>query len=255
MKTNHRTLVFDVDDTLLATSWTYDEAYTAYFNYLYKILQGRVPSLHDLYERYFEIEAELAPLWGVKRGRVAESMVRLYQEVCNWVQSRYGESVYMAEDENFIRMIGDRPFNYRKHFWLPGVKETLSVLAGKGYSLCLLTSYDSQLFPERAKFLGLEEFFGQRMRFIEDKKTPLDYIAVSGWNSSADGEWNTVGNGESDIRPALEIADNWFGIYIPHKSTSPFFKRDGKKVSFNATLIEHPRVLNIKTFRDILNHL
>lgn len=251
-----RTLVFDVDDTLLATVWTYDVAYASFLEFLYKTLPGRAPAQHDVYERLFEIEAELSKSWGVKRGRVAESMAMLYCEVCDWIKERHGEDLYRIEDQVKIRKIGDGPFDYTKHFWLPKVKETLRILVDRGYRLCLLTSYDTQLFIERAEFVGLNKFFNwSDIRFIESKKTSADFIEVSGWQPDASGSWFAIGNGESDIRPAIDIAENWHGIYIPHRTTSPFFKRDGKRVNFDAAPIEHPRVINIRTFSEILNHI
>ena len=248
------TLVFDADDTLLATIWTYDVAQALFFEFIYKTFPGRAPSFHDVYERFFEIDAELAKSWGIRRGRWAESMVCLYKEICKYVEDRFGEDLYCDGDARKIRQIGDMPFHYSNHFWLPNVKTVLRILGGR-YTLCLLTSYDTNLFPERSKYLGFNEFFGDRIRCIDHKKTAEDFIAVSDWSSSADGKWYAIGNGESDILPALTVGDNWHGIYIPHRNTSPFFNRGGKKASFDAEPITHHRVKNIQRFDQILEHL
>jgi FMN phosphatase YigB (HAD superfamily) len=250
-----RTLVFDIDDTLLATIWTYDAAYAAYFQYLFNAIAGRSPSFHDIYDRLFEIDAELSKVWGVKRGRVAESMVTSYRELCKWIEDRWGENLFSPEHEKKIREIGDMPFDYKNHFWLPTVVPVLRELKNRGYILCALSSYDTKLFPEKAKLRNLSEFFGDRIMSVDHKKTAQDFIAVSGWNSPRQGIFYSVGNGESDIRPALEIADNWHGVYIPLRNTSPFFNRAGRNKYFDADPIDHPRVLNINTFRELLDHL
>ncbi len=250
------TLVFDADDTLLATSWTYDAAYCSFFEYLYRIMPGRVPCLHDVYERFIQIEAELAPSWGIKRGRVAESMATLYQEICDWIKERYGESVYRFGYEKKIREIGDTPFHYQNHTWLPEVKETLLELKRRGHVLCLLTSYDTGLFPERSKFLGFCEFFEpKRVMSINRKKTSSDFIEVSGWQPNSDSRFFSIGNGESDIRPVLDISENWHGVYIPFRTTSPFFNRSDGKVKFDAKPFDHPKVITVRKFSELLKHL
>lgn len=250
-----KTIVFDIDDTLLATIWTYDAAYAAYFQYLFNVIAGRSPSFHDIYDRLFEIDAELSKTWGIKRGRVAEAMVMSYRELCDWIKNRWDEDLFSPEHEKKIREIGDRPFDYKKHFWLPTVIPVLRKLKRKGYILCALSSYDTKLFPERSKERNLSEFFGDRIMSIDHKKTAKDFISVSGWKSPDEGVWYSVGNGESDIRPALEIADNWHGIYIPLRNTSPFFDRAGRKTFYDAEPIDHPRVLNLNIFKELTDHL
>ena len=250
------TLVFDADDTLLATNWSYDAATGDFLQYLYnQALPERAPSLHGVSERFYEIDAKLAAVWGVKRGRCAESMVLLYKELCNWIEKRTQEQLYRIEHEIKIREIGDRPFDYRKHTWLPGVKETLQILQAKGHTLCLLTSYDTKLFPKRAKFLGFDSFFSAGIRSIDGKKTAQDFIEVSGWHQGAPGDWYAIGNMESDIMPALDICDQWRGIYIPYRTTSPFYKRIGGEINFDALPIQHPRITNINAFKELLHHL
>lgn len=248
--------VFDGDDTFWMNEWQYSQATADFFSYLYSILGSKTPNLHYVRDRYYSIDGELFKEWGIKRGRVAEGMVLTYRDICKWVEWRFEENVYKKEHEDRIRKIGDQPFDFTKLQWLPYVKDVLSVLKSSGHILCFLSSYDKTLFPHKADFLGLNEFFiPDKMRLTEVKKTKEDFIAVSGWLKENDclQNWYAVGNGESDIRPALEISDNWRGIYIPHGSTSKYFQEGGQVNYFMPPRLDHPRVVTIRSMEELLS--
>lgn len=249
--------VFDGDDTLWMNEWQYSEAYSNFFSYMYEIFEGKTPALHLIWERYFLIESELYKEWGVKRGRVAEAMVKMYQDLCKRVKFEFGEDVHRFEHEEQIRKIGDQPFDYERLKWLPGAKEVLGKLKNDGHTLCFLSSYDKKVFPKKAEFLGLHDFFDKKhVRITEFKKTKEDFIAVSGWCqncSSSDSAWYAVGNGESDVRPALEVSDKWRGIYIPHGSTSQYFRGKRGMDYWTSTSIDHPRAVTIRSIGELLS--
>jgi len=248
--------VFDADDTLWMNEWQYSRAYAAFFSHLYEIMGDRMPNIHLVRDVFFKIDGHMFKDYGVRRGRVAESMVLTYRKVCEWIQERFGEELYSEAHEMHIRGIGDSPFDYSKLRFLPGVQETLSHLAGDGSQLCLLTSYDRSVFHSKADRMGLAQWFPQeRTRVVEMKKSAEDFIQVSGYAKDEHRDaktWYTVGNGESDIIPPLEIADNWRGIYIPFGSTSRYFKDDSFAHGFRHQAIDHPRVRTIREFREIL---
>lgn len=250
--------VFDADDTLWMNEWQYSRATSRFFDYLYTIFQGKIPNLHYLKDRFYKIDGELFKEWGVKRGRMAESMVRLYKEVCEWAKWRFGTFFYDHTDEEKIRTIGDLPFHYIDLRWLPEARTALSLLKENGHSACLLTCYDTKVFPHRAKFMKLYEFFPpERIRATEFRKTKEDFIAVSGWTPEKDKEfvWVAVGNADSDILPALEISENWHGVRIPHGSTSKYCEDkekylEGKFAHFMPPPLIHPRSIDIRSLSE-----
>lgn len=245
------TFVFDGDDTLWMNEWQYSEAIADYFSYLYKALGDRTPNLRYIRERYFQIDGELFRMWGVKRGRVAEAMTRLYKEICSWIEWRWNENLYKEPHEQVIRAIGDKPFDYIKLRWVPGAEATLAALKNAGHKICFLSCYDQKLFPERAEFLELSRFFDPRnIHITEHRKTKEDFIMASGWTPESFRAY-AIGNGESDILPALEISEAWRGIYIPHGSTSKFFT-EGRQMNFSLPPLDNPRVITIKSMEELL---
>ena len=104
-------------------------------------------------------------------------------------------------------------------------------MRSSGHRLCLLTSYDKVLFPTRAEFLGLNDYFEpNHVRVIEFKKTTDDFIAVSGWTPETDAKhhWYALGNTDSDIDTALEISPRWRGILVPFGTTSAYVGKTKK---------------------------
>ena len=247
--------VFDGDDTLWMNEWQYSQAFAEFFHFLYVTLGPRMPNLKSVQSRYFEIESELFTTWGVKRGRVAQAMQLLYEDLCRYIESKYGvnpcDPAHLAE----IKRIGDLPFDYEKIEWLPGVKDALKKLRAGGHRICFLSSYDRSLFPGRAEFLGLYDVFPrEHVHITEHAKKKDDFIVASGWSDEERqrfGHWFAVGNGESDIRPALNISEQWKGIYIPHGSTSALFSNGAAVTNFTPPPFNHPRVITIGSLLDL----
>lgn len=226
-------IVFDNDDTLMMNEWQYSQAIERCFTYFYEIFRDFAPNRNALNARYIAIDKQNFAKWGIRRGRVAETKRMLYEEVCAYAERRGLKFSKKARAGHLstIEAIGDLPFDYTKMRWRPGVERALGTLRKEGNTLCLLTSYDGDVFPKKAEFMKIGRFFDPaHVRAIGGSKKKEDFVAVSGWteNADVDHEWFAVGNGESDIRPALEISSRWRGVYIPHGSTSPIFE-DGKE--------------------------
>jgi hypothetical protein len=260
-------VVFDADDTLWMNGWQYDEANVEFFRYLFQIFRQRTPNLHYIYRRFFEIDGELFKTWGIKRGRVTESMIRTYREICQWVGWRFG--VYFSDKETGqhnqeIRGIGDLPFDYTRLQWQPEAPWLLKKLNQMGCQLCLLTSYDAAVFPKRAEFMNIDSgqlFRPENIKVVEKKKTKEDFIEVSGWRpENARTLHIAVGNAESDILPALEIGENWWGIHIPHSTTSVYAYQPERNPDlpepmshFMPRKLIHPQVKNVYLLRNFFN--
>lgn len=249
--------VFDADDTLWPLGWLYDEACLVFWLYLIKIFSGQTPNVISVIKKHFEIDLQKSRHMGIKRGRVASTMVGLYLEICGYVNNVYGVTVYDPRHEAKIRTIGDKPFKYKRLKWLEDAKRTLSVLKQDGHKLCMLSSYDAGLFPLKNDFLNVWEFFNKsNVIQTEFKKTSDDFIRVSGWTPEIDRQfsrWIAVGNGESDILPALGISEHWHGFYIPHMTTSPYFEKVTSE--FIPPPIDNPRVETLTNIKEILEYV
>lgn len=230
-------LVFDLHDTLVLLEARYSRAYLTCSLFFFQIFGDTIPNAGVIFGRLLDIDHALQEKWGVKCGRITQAMLDSYDEVsaCAAETSEFRFSpAEKKKHREEIGKIGNIPFeNYDTLKWLPGVEKTLTQLKKDGHKLCLLTSYDKKKWPEQKKFLGLERFFEQEhIRRIDGRKTPEDFIAVSGWSRQAEDDeseyWHAVGNGESDIRPALKISNQWRGLYIPRGSTSGYFSEKKK---------------------------
>jgi phosphoglycolate phosphatase-like HAD superfamily hydrolase len=246
--------VFDGDDTLWMNEWQYSAAFAEFFNHLYVTFGSRMPNFTYVQGRYFEIDKDLFKTWGVRRGRVGKGMAQVYEEVCVYIENKYGEDLRSTAHLEQIARIADSPFAYKALRWIPGVSELLTTLRDKGHRICFLSSYDKVTFRGRAAFLHLHDVFSeQHVHITEFKKVKEDFVLASGWSPQAEREfdrWFAVGNGPSDFLPALEISDRWRGVYIPHGSTSQFFDQTGA-VGFMPPPLENPRVTTLKSLLEL----
>lgn len=250
--------VFDVDDTLGMNEWQYSAAFAEFYHYLYSNFRWMMPNFNAVYSMLKKIDSELFYSYGVNRGRIAESMAQTYEEVCKWIEYRWGKNIRHRDHERQIRAIGDLPFAFTEMELLNNAKFVLHELKSRDDKLCCLSSYDKKIFPLKAKFLGLDSFFNvSDVRLTQGKKTTADFIEVSGWTQELDRyyEWYVVGNGPGDILPAMEISENWRGFYVPHGSTSAFFKDDSELNFFIPPPIDNFKVKSLRDIEEILNYI
>lgn len=270
-------IVFDADDTLWMNERQYSEAYSKYFLFLFETFRQYAPTLKYVNKRFFQIDGDLYKkkirdnsddTWGIRKGRIAESMRLCYEEVSAWAKDRLGHEFQADERARHleeIKKIGDMPFDFTKLVWRPDALRALEYLEGRGHTLCLLTSYDPELFPKRAAFMEVERFFApEHIRAIPGSKVAKDFVLVSGWTAEKDAgcDWYAVGNGESDINPALEVSDRWRGFYMPHGSTSKFFNHEEGSNEYPEPVkhfmppkFEHPRVLTLHDLDELVRNL
>lgn len=249
--------VLDGDDTLWMTEWQYSEAYATFFRYLYEILKNEMPAFHLVWERYMRKEHELYREWGVRKGRLSEAMSDTYRDICLWVKFRFNKDVYSEAHENHIREIGLMPFEYERLQWAPGAETVLQKLKEDGHKLCFLSSFDKEVFPKKADHLRISRFFDKKdIRLTEFKKTKEDFVAVSRWHKECEetfAAWFAVGNGESDVRPALDISEKWRGISMPFSSTSQYFRGKKNTDYWAPDTWVHPRVVTIRSIAELLS--
>ena len=249
--------VFDGDDTLWYSEYTYSQAYADFFAFLYEKLGYRVPNIHFIYKVFSHIEDRNVPLWGVKRGRVAESMVETYELVCKYARKKWGQDVYDPKIEEEIRKIGDQPFDLTKHVWAPDAESTLTELLRRGHALRLLTKYDSQLWPEKAAILRAERFFANGHVVTIHGKKELPHFEQFFSNSDFSHAY-AVGNSASDLVPAMCDGDHrWSGFYVPLPTSVPELEIGSKPTAsnFNPMSIDHPCVVTLGCLSEIFRYI
>ena len=260
-------LVFDADDTLWMNEWQYSRAFTEFFAYLYQQFGPYMPNVNAVKARFDEIDRSLFATWGVRQGRVATAMRETYLELLDYFKQGVSAGKHSAKADSIlwspqcaqkrkeveakIAEIGNRPFQFKKLEWLRYAELTLNELAKKGHETCVLTSYDETVWPRKAAYLGAIDYF-DRVRAVPAKKTADDFIAASNWGMHPPGtKYYTIGNGESDITPALTISDDWYGIYLPHGSTSAYFTNGKGQSPYVPPPMNHPQVITLTSIRQL----
>lgn len=253
-------LVFDGDDTLWMNEWQYLKARADFFAFLYSEFGDLMPSFILLFPRYFEVDHGLFAVWGIERGRVFLAMQKVYRELLEYFRKKLGEESdrfraivgKQSEHEKRIFQIGDKPFDFYDIQWVDGAEGVLAGLKNDGrFTLCLLTSYDAKVWRDRSKYLGVDRFF-ERITTVSGRKTKQDFIEASDYYKAMHrARFCAIGNGASDILPALEISPLWRGIYIPHGSASPVFHNEKGADAYTPPPIKDDRVLTLRSIKDL----
>lgn len=254
-------LVFDGDDTCWMNAWQYERARTIFLAFLYEEFSGLMPGLDFLFPRYKEIDNALFAVWGIQRGRVFFGMLKTYYELVDHFKRKLGEDnaefkailAKKPEHEKKIFEFGDMPFNFYEMHWVEGLEVLLNELKqDERFTLCLLTSYDANVWRDRGKYLEAEKYF-RRIKTVWKRKTKEDFITISDYvNEPPDTMFYTVGNAaQTDILTAVEISERWRGIYIPHASSSPIFTTEKGSEPYAPAPIDHPRVLTLGSILEL----
>lgn len=248
-----KVFVFDGDDTLWYVEWKYSQAYADFFSYLYRAIRNYVPNIHFIYKTFCAVEERNASRFGIRRERVAESMVETYRQICAWVKNLQNKDIYDKTHEYRIRAIGDQPFDVRECQWIPGAEEALQDLQDRGHTLCLLTKYDRETWPEKADILRASRFFRPEcIRVVEKRKELQDFASLAvAASATGDRAIYTVGNSEGDMLPVTSD-ERWYGFYIPLPSSVPL-EHDTKPLdeSFAPTPYNHSRVITLRSITEL----
>lgn len=251
-------LVFDGDDTLWMNERQYSKARADFLAFLCAIFGSAMPSLRVAIERLYKFDSDLYSLWGVQRGRVFFAMLHVYREILGYLRGRLSERQFQdilkkqREHEKRIYEIGDQPFNFHELEWLEFAQEVLGEFKrDPRITLCLLTSYDEALWPDRAEFLGVREYF-DRVLAVSATKTKENFIEVSGWrNKCPNTLFYAIGNGPKDILPALEISQQWHGIHIPFGLEAPIVRGEHGKDVYTPPPVGDPRVMTLRRIEEL----
>ncbi|MDE1970611.1 MAG: hypothetical protein KGI50_03475 [Patescibacteria group bacterium] len=210
--------VFDLDDTLIWTSYAYSVAFEVFYNYLLKLYKHRlleIRTLGTISEKIDlglreEINPALMIPYGYTRHRFPESLVRTYRWLCAQGFGNVNELVLQR-----VRDIGYSafdPLRYQEQGLVEGGGEVLDFLVARGDALILITKGDELVQKTKIDMLNLDRWFGAEIH-ITHSKTEQEFRALQ--ERYPDHTLISVGNSfQSDIVPALQAGA--YGLYIPY---------------------------------------
>ena len=217
--TPKRVFVWDLDDTLMWTSWAYSKAFMKFCDYLLELSDFRLLEFRTIATESERIDKKLIKTidpntgepYGFTMHRFPESLVRTYQWLCeNDPVMGYQELVARR-----VRMIGYEafdPLNYKRQGLVRGGVETLEFIGQAGDMNILVTKGDQLVQDTKVVALDLDRWFGEEIYVVDDKDAETFNEQQNRFPRS---RLYSVGNSyKSDIAPALEADVGT--IYIPY---------------------------------------
>ena len=210
--------IWDLDDTLIWTSWAYSRAFGKFYEYMLSLFDYRLIELRTLGTISEEIDKglikEINPNtqkpYGYSMERFPESLVRTYKWLCDKEFGRYQNLV-----ERRARIIGMEafdPLGYKQQGLVKGAKATLDFLKKQGDVLILLTKGERLVQECKIVTLELDQWFGENIHIV-DSKTEATFREYR--KEFPDSTIYSIGNSyASDMSPALAAGER--GIFIPY---------------------------------------
>ena len=213
-----RVFIWDLDDTLIWTSWAYSRAFAKFYEYMLQLFDYRLIELRTLGTVSEEIDKSLKedmnPETGKKYGysmyRFPASLVKTYEWLCEHGYGKYQEAV--ARRAKIIGMEAFDPLGYKQQGLVKGAEETLNYI-NKRRDIQILITKGEQLVQEcKIVTVNLDQWFGDRI-YIVDVKAKETFLQYR--EEYPNSQIFSIGNSyNSDIVPALEAGVR--AIYIPY---------------------------------------
>lgn len=213
-----RVFVWDLDDTLIWTSWAYSKAFAAFYEYMLQLFDYRLIELRTLGTISEEIDKSLVKQINPKTGktygysmyRFPASLVKTYEWLCGHGYGKYQEAV--ARRVKIMGMEAFDPLGYKQQGLVKGAEETLNFIKSLGDVQILITKGGHLVQECKIVTLNLDQWFGDQIQIVDikAKETFLEYR-----ERYPDSSIFSVGNSyNSDILPALEAGVK--AIFIPY---------------------------------------
>lgn len=198
-------VVFDGDDTLWSTEPLYDDARQAAAAVVSGA--GLDPVAWEGLER--QIDVQNAATLGHSAERFPTSCVQAYRELCD-----LNHHPFDARVATTIRETAAAVF-HRQAPLMPGVRETLSALRGRGYKLALLTKGDEIVQERRIEHSGLRLYFDV-VRIVSEKTSEVIKAVVKDLGVDPASAWMVGNSMRSDVLPALAagIQAVWINAHV-----------------------------------------
>jgi len=222
------TLLIDADDTLWENITVFNAVNRAYVDWL---LPGR--SIHDMQAELDAWQIDFIATHGYGRNTFELSLIGGVEQFAGRVPS----DADRAKVKEIVQ-----PLRWDQLDLCDGVVDTLSQLS---YSceLLLVTKGDRAEQQQKIDRSELAVHF-DHIEILDDK-TPEQYRRIIEQHSLDPLTTSMVGNSpRSDIAPALEVGLG--AVFLPHAET---WSHESSTV-----VPDHPRLLTINTFRDLLDH-
>lgn len=187
-------ILFDMDDTLLATSVIYDEArvkFALHMTTLFPLSQGEVETL------FTEIDLAGARAEGFGRHRFPASMEATYGKLLSIHRPDHAPDLGVVRR---VRRYGYAVYQTRAQL-LPHALATLEHLA-QSHDLLLYTMGDAQVQQRRIRLAGLAPYFRQVV-IPERKDTGTLQRTLERFGLDPATTWSVGNSITSDVRPAL----------------------------------------------------
>lgn len=241
-----RVFIWDLDDTLIWTSWAYSRAFSKFYEYMLQLFDYRLIELRTLGTISEEIDKSLigetnpetGKPYGYSMHRFPASLVKTYEWLCEHEYGKYQEAV--ARRVKVMGMEAFDPLGYKQQGLVKGAEETLNYIKSRGDIQILITKGEQLVQECKIVTLDLDQWFENRIEIVDSKTSEKFRQLVSAY---PDCRYYSIGNSyNSDIVPALEAGIN--GIFIP------YYTWLGEKQS---TIIDKQKVFTIAKIQQILD--
>jgi len=211
--------LYDLDDTLMWTSYAYSVAFREFYDYMLKLFRYRLIELRTLGTISENIDLDLrdkinpvtGEVYGYSRYRFPQSLVKTYEWLCEQDFGKYNELV-----ADRVREIGNRAFDpllYQEQGLIASAEDVLDFHVEKRDKLYLVTKGDELVQQTKIDILELDRWFvPENMLIVPDK----DHACFESFKELfPEHTLVSVGNSyRSDIKPAQEAGIR--SLYIPY---------------------------------------
>lgn len=213
-----RVFIWDLDDTLIWTSWAYSRTFAKFHKYMTRLFDYRLLELRTLGTISEELDkaligttnSETGKPYGYSMERFPMSLVETYKWLCGHGYGKYHEMV--ARRVKLIGMEAFDPLGYKQQGLVKGAQETLDFIRDQGDVQVLLTKGEPLVQDYKIVALELEKWFGEEINITKTKSRETFEKYRKRFPGSV---LYSVGNSySSDIQPALEAGVE--GIFIPY---------------------------------------
>ena len=213
-----RVIIWDLDDTLIWTSWAYSRAFAKFYEYMLQLFDYRLIELRTLGTISEKIDKSLKTAvnpetlkpYGYSMERFPASLVEAYKWLCDHGYGKYHEMV--ARRVKIIGMEAFDPLGYKQQGLVKGAEEVLNFIRDQGDIQILVTKGERIVQECKIVASGFDKWFGDEIHIVETKiRETFEAFRVRFPYSVL----FSVGNSyKSDIQPALEAGV--MGIFIPY---------------------------------------
>lgn len=224
-------LIFDFDDTIIATNLEFEKTNELIANKIANLLYGNDDNVSEILTMQRKFDMDLIKQYGFARPRYLLSWHTTYEYFCKQVGQPIEDEV-SKEIEVLVNDVYERRFEN-----IPDSIPVLKELHDAGYRMIILTAGEDEIQRKRVKESGALDFVDEVYVYLV--KTPSTLKEVMDKNPAE--HYVMIGNSlKSDIHPALE--NDIFAFHYERET----WEADQYDVDFG-----HPKYVHIPKLTDI----